>query len=119
MGAFLAGLFAQRIGVARTFWLSILLLSGLLLVYARQTSFAPAVVVSFLFGIPYAAIGVASDPLLLHVTPRTLIGRTFSVIITIAAFLPLFTMQGPEGQIFGPMAQLARDEDGLNPEMTN
>src|SRR5437588_12006056 len=28
----------------------------------------------------------------------------FSVIITIAAFLPLFTMQGVEGQIFGPMA---------------
>jgi cobalt-zinc-cadmium resistance protein CzcA len=27
----------------------------------------------------------------------------FSVVITIAAFLPLFTMQGVEGQIFGPM----------------
>jgi len=29
----------------------------------------------------------------------------FAVIITIAAFLPLFTMQGVEGQIFGPMAR--------------
>src|ERR1043166_8826596 len=29
----------------------------------------------------------------------------FSVIIPIAAFLPLFTMQGVEGQIFGPMAR--------------
>src|SRR5947207_2836190 len=29
----------------------------------------------------------------------------FSVIITIAAFLALFTMQGVEGQIFGPMAR--------------
>src|SRR6267142_217513 len=29
----------------------------------------------------------------------------FSVIITIAAFLPLFAMQGVEGQIFGPMAR--------------
>src|SRR5256714_942272 len=29
----------------------------------------------------------------------------FSVIITIAAFLPLFTMQGVESQIFGPMAR--------------
>jgi len=27
------------------------------------------------------------------------------VVITIAAFLPLFTMQGVEGQIFGPMAR--------------
>ncbi|MGB9271801.1 MAG: CusA/CzcA family heavy metal efflux RND transporter [Pseudolabrys sp.] len=29
----------------------------------------------------------------------------FSVVITIAAFLPLFTMQGVEGPIFGPMAR--------------
>lgn len=29
----------------------------------------------------------------------------FSSIITVAAFLPLFTMQGVEGQIFGPMAR--------------
>ncbi len=29
----------------------------------------------------------------------------FSVLITVAAFLPLFTMQGVEGQIFGPMAR--------------
>jgi MFS family permease len=83
IGAFLAGLFAQQIGIARTFWLSILILSGLLLVYARQTSFVSAVVISFLFGIPYAAIGVASDPLLLQATPGALIGRIFSVIITI------------------------------------
>ena len=27
------------------------------------------------------------------------------MIITIAAFLPLFTMQGVEGQIFGPMSR--------------
>ncbi len=29
----------------------------------------------------------------------------FSVVITVAAFIPLFTMQGVEGQIFGPMAK--------------
>src|SRR5262249_42235291 len=28
----------------------------------------------------------------------------FTTIITLCAFLPLFTMHGPEGQIFGPMA---------------
>src|SRR3954464_7617546 len=32
-------------------------------------------------------------------------GILFSVAITIAAFIPLFTMQGVEGQIFGPMAK--------------
>jgi cobalt-zinc-cadmium resistance protein CzcA len=29
----------------------------------------------------------------------------FSAVITVAGFLPLFTMQGVEGQIFGPMAR--------------
>jgi cobalt-zinc-cadmium resistance protein CzcA len=29
----------------------------------------------------------------------------FSTMIMVCAFLPLFTMQGPEGQIFGPMAE--------------
>ncbi len=28
----------------------------------------------------------------------------FTTAIMVCAFLPLFTMQGPEGQIFGPMA---------------
>lgn len=32
-------------------------------------------------------------------------GVLFSVAITVAAFIPLFTMQGVEGQIFGPMAK--------------
>ncbi|HYT93798.1 MAG TPA: efflux RND transporter permease subunit [Gemmataceae bacterium] len=31
-------------------------------------------------------------------------GLFFSRVITVCAFIPLFTMQGPEGQIFGPMA---------------
>src|SRR4029077_15527124 len=28
----------------------------------------------------------------------------FSTLIMVCAFIPLFTMKGPEGQIFGPMA---------------
>src|SRR6202043_3287348 len=31
-------------------------------------------------------------------------GLFFTTVIMVCAFLPLFTMQGPEGQIFGPMA---------------
>src|SRR5439155_4893007 len=36
-----------------------------------------------------------------HEVERSL---SFSTAIMVCAFLPLFTMQGPEGQIFGPMA---------------
>jgi heavy metal efflux system protein len=32
-------------------------------------------------------------------------GLFYSTIIMVCALLPLFTMQGPEGQIFGPMAE--------------
>jgi cobalt-zinc-cadmium resistance protein CzcA len=32
-------------------------------------------------------------------------GLFFSTAIMVCAFIPLFTMQGPEGQIFGPMAE--------------
>jgi cobalt-zinc-cadmium resistance protein CzcA len=48
-----------------------------------------------------------SDKLRRILTAATEVDKAifFSVIITIAAFLPLFTMQGVEGQIFGPMAR--------------
>jgi len=91
VGALLTGLFAQHIGVARTFWLSILVYSGLLLIYTRLTSFIPAVGVMFLLGIPIASIGATIGPLLLHVTPRELIGRVHSVMMTSIA---LSTMIG-------------------------
>jgi cobalt-zinc-cadmium resistance protein CzcA len=48
-----------------------------------------------------------ADRLLRIETAAVEVGKPifFSVIITIAAFLPLFTMQGVEGQIFGPMSR--------------
>jgi MFS family permease len=85
-GAFFAGFLAQRIGVARTFWLSILALTILLLIYSRLTDILSAIVISFLFGIPNAAIGVAFGPLLLYATPSELVGRISSVIATVVTF---------------------------------
>jgi len=48
-----------------------------------------------------------SDKLHRILTGATEVDRAifFSVVITIAAFIPLFTMQGVEGQIFGPMSR--------------
>lgn len=91
VGALLTGLFAQRIGVARTFWLSVLVYGGLLLIYTRLTSFIPAVGIMFLLGIPIAAVGATIGPLLLHVTPHEFIGRVHSVMMTSIA---LSTMIG-------------------------
>src|SRR5205085_10960892 len=53
----------------------------------------------------------SSDAVELHLQDRVIraakeVERSlfFSTIIMVCALLPLFTMQGPEGQIFGPMA---------------
>jgi cobalt-zinc-cadmium resistance protein CzcA len=51
--------------------------------------------------------GRLTDKLARILTGATEVDRAifFSVMITVAAFIPLFTMQGVEGQIFGPMAR--------------
>ena len=61
----------------------------------------------FARGCPRIAGATLSDKLSWILTGAVEVDKAifFSVIITIAAFLPLFTMQGVEGQIFGPMAR--------------
>jgi MFS family permease len=80
VGAILASAFAQRLGVARTFWVCTVLAGALILVISRLSSFAPALVFIALVGIFQAGLNVAVGPLLLHVTPRELVGRVSSVI---------------------------------------
>ncbi len=80
LGAILASIFAQRIGVPRLFWLSIVALGASLLIYARLTSFAPALVDLFVLGIVLAPIDIAAGPLILHATPKEFVGRVMAVI---------------------------------------
>jgi MFS family permease len=90
VGAVACSLFAARIGIARLFWIGLVSLGLLVLVYARLTSFAPAVAIIFLIGIPNAAVNVVIGPLLLRVTPQHLVGRVAAVInpaITFAALI--------------------------------
>lgn len=90
LGAVLASIFAQRIGLTRTLWISVVALGVCIIVYARLTSFLPAIGVLFLTGIPFAALDVAVGPLLLHATPRHLIGRISALlnpITTVATLL--------------------------------
>src|SRR5207244_8032843 len=41
---------------------------------------------------------------IIHASAEVEKGLFFSTAIMVCAFIPLFTMHGPEGQIFGPMA---------------
>jgi MFS family permease len=111
-GAVLASIFAQRLGLVRTIWSSMLVLGVLLLVYARLTGFAPAVIVLFITGVPLAALNVAAGPLLLKVTPREIIGRIsslFNLLSTaasivgagVAGYLASSVLQGFHVTLFG------------------
>jgi MFS family permease len=90
LGAVLASVFAQRLGLARTLWLSIMMLGLLIFIYARLTSFLPAVGLLFLVGIPLSAIEIAVGPLLLQATPKHLVGRISALlnpVTTVATLL--------------------------------
>src|SRR6185437_825444 len=75
IGAVLAGAFAQKIGLTRTVWMSLLALAITVLVYARMSDFWIAAVLVVVVRVFQATLNVAIGPLLLQTTPRELIGR--------------------------------------------
>jgi MFS family permease len=80
VGAAFATVFAQRLGVARVFWVSVLAVGGVVLLFARMTSVIPALALAFLIGFTNTPINVTVMPLLLHATPQKFIGRVTAVL---------------------------------------
>ena len=80
VGAILAGFFAERLGVGRTFWLCLLLAGVVVVVLSRVTTFSLALPLFALIGLLITGVNVAVGPLLLRATPRELLGRVNSVI---------------------------------------
>lgn len=80
VGATLAGFFAERIGVGRTFWLSLLLAGVAVVVLSRVTTLGLALALFTLIGLFITSVNVAMGPLMLRATPRELLGRVNSVI---------------------------------------
>ena len=112
LGAVLGGVFAQRIGLTRLVWLSLLLLGVCILVYSRLTSVPPALAVLFVAGIPQATLNIAIGPLVLRVTPRELLGRVMAVLnpmitgaslasIAIAGYLASTALHGFHARVAG------------------
>jgi MFS family permease len=79
-GAVVATAFVQRLGVVRVFCGSVLAVGVVVLLFARQTSVVPAVVLAFLMGFTNTPMNVAVMPLLLHVTPQKFVGRVSAVL---------------------------------------
>jgi MFS family permease len=89
VGAVLAGHFATRLGVARTFVLSMLGVGLALIVLARQSSLIPALGVYVLFGVVNSGANVALMPLLLGATPRALTGRVNAIFFAAISIVSL------------------------------
>lgn len=80
VGALVAGAFAQRIGLIRTLWISLLILALMILVYARSGNIWFAILFIGLAGIGQSGLNVAVGPLMLQSVPRALIGRVSSFL---------------------------------------
>jgi MFS family permease len=92
LGALLSAFIVQRIGVVRNFWGCLLLTGFLFMVYARMSSYLPALILFFCIGIPVAALNTSISPLLLHVTPREFIGRVISVLTPIMSLASMLSV---------------------------
>ncbi|MDQ2827935.1 MAG: MFS transporter, partial [Chloroflexota bacterium] len=91
-GAIVGGLYAGRFGLTRVLWLSLVALGLLVLVYARLTSFGPALLVLFLVGVPNGTLNVVINPLLLQVTPRAFVGRVSAVLMPVMSVAALLSI---------------------------
>lgn len=91
VGALVASSIASRLRVARTFWISALLLGILFVIYSRLTGYVPALVVLFLVGVPNAAINVGAGPIIYQVTPRALLGRVSAILNPVATLASLLS----------------------------
>ncbi len=78
-GTVVSNAIARRVGLARMYWLSLVVSGAVILCYARMTSFFPALVALFLYGALVALQNMTIMPLILHVTPQRLMGRTMAV----------------------------------------
>lgn len=79
-GSVLAAALAQRAGLIRTLWVSLLMMGVLMVAYGRTVDFIPALVVLAVMGVFQAALNVAAGPIILQAAPRELVGRVSAIL---------------------------------------
>ncbi|HET9918359.1 MAG TPA: MFS transporter, partial [Ktedonobacteraceae bacterium] len=82
IGAIVGGLIARKVTPRQILTGSVFLLGAGLVVYAFQTNFTLAIAIILIASAPQGAIDIGFTPLMLAVTPQTLMGRVQSVIET-------------------------------------
>lgn len=106
IGAFLAGLLAKYLGVAHMFWTSIVGTGLLILLFARLNTYWPEIGVLFFIGVCFALTNVAYMPLVLHVTPRELLGRVEAVTTPVMTLASLLSVAVAGWLVSGPLHAL-------------
>lgn len=92
LGALLAAVFAQRLGVAKVFSIGLTLSGVLVMVVARLTSFPPVLALQFILGILVAAVNVAVGPIMFHVVSKELIGRIAAIVNPVLSLSSLLSI---------------------------
>ncbi len=82
IGSIVASSIMRRYGVVAAMWVSVIAVGLSIIIYARQTSLFPALLFLFFFGFPNAVTNITFRPLTLAVTPRGLVGRVISLLVT-------------------------------------
>ncbi|WP_162908241.1 MFS transporter [Allorhizocola rhizosphaerae] len=88
VGSLLTGWLVARLGGIRVFWAGLIATGAIIVVYARQTSLVPAMVILAAVGTTMGAVNASIGPILMGTVPRELMGRVVS------AFAPVQQIAG-------------------------
>ncbi|BCB82881.1 hypothetical protein Psuf_001940 [Phytohabitans suffuscus] len=70
-GAALSGVAAQRVGLARTYWVGLIATGVVMAVYARSTTFAAGLLLLLVLAVPLAAMNTVVAPIVMRSVPGT------------------------------------------------
>jgi MFS family permease len=79
VGSIVFGFLAQRIGLARTLWMTLALFGVLVVYLSRTTNYDLALGLFAVSGVLNAALNIAAGPMMMRETPNHLMGRVMSI----------------------------------------
>lgn len=81
VGAIVIGMLAQRVGLARTLWLSMFAFGIVVIVLSRVTSYEIALAIFAVTGVLNAGLNTAFAPIMMRETPQDMMGRVMSIFM--------------------------------------
>ncbi len=91
-GALLAGVIARRIPPAQLFWIALITCGVALIAFARTTALPAAIVAAVVIGLGAGVLNSAFSPVILSVTPSSLLGRVSAVFSPLQQLASIVSM---------------------------